>query len=132
MVAFGEVGCVASRVGIQAGRELEIAVLLVEVRGDGFAPRDLFVDIGQCRQSGGRAVGLADCNRTIEPDDRSVGEALHPVGSAGNSSPHAESARMSASCTASSAVAKSAPRQTRTLNTRGTSWRSSTSSTVSG
>ncbi len=39
MVAFGEVGCVASRVGVQAGRELEIAVLLVQVRGDGFAPR---------------------------------------------------------------------------------------------
>ena len=49
-----------------------------------------------------------------------------PVGSAGSSSPHAESARMSASCTASSAVAKSAPRRTRTLKTRGTSSRSST------
>src|SRR5215213_2172982 len=35
---------------------------------------------------------------------------------------------MSASCTASSAVAKSAPRRTRTLNTRGTSARSATSS----
>ena len=61
-------------VGIQAGRELEIAVLLVEVRGDRFAPRDVFVDLGQCRQSCGRAVGLADCDRTVEPDDRSVGE----------------------------------------------------------
>src|SRR5450432_4089219 len=50
-----------------------------------------------------------------------------PVGSAGDSFPHAASARMSASCTASSAVAKSAPRRTRTLNTRGTSSRSPTS-----
>ncbi|MEY2405907.1 MAG: hypothetical protein QOG39_823, partial [Acidimicrobiaceae bacterium] len=32
VVAFREVGCVASCVGIQAGSELEIAVLLVEVR----------------------------------------------------------------------------------------------------
>src|SRR6188472_1549336 len=52
-----------------------------------------------------------------------------PVGSAGGSSPQAESARISASWTASSAVAKSAPRRTRTLRTRGTSARSSTSST---
>ena len=74
MVAFGEVGCVASCVGIEAGREFEIAVLLVEVRGDRFAPRDVFVDLSQCRQSCGRAVGLADCDRTVEPDDRSVGE----------------------------------------------------------
>ena len=74
MVAFCEVGCVASRVGIEAGCELEIAVLLMEVRGDRFAPRDVFVDLGQCRQSCERAVGLADCDRTVEPDDRSVGE----------------------------------------------------------
>ena len=51
-----------------------LAVLLVEVRGDRIAPRDVFVDLGQCRQSCGRAVGLADCDRTVEPDDRSVGE----------------------------------------------------------
>src|SRR4051812_4699337 len=55
----------------------------------------------------------------------------HPVGSAGGSSPHAENARMSASCTASSAVAKSAPRRTRTVKTRGTSSRTATSSTGS-
>src|SRR4051794_25651506 len=55
-----------------------------------------------------------------------------PVGSAGGSSPHVESARMSASWTASSAVAKSAPRRTRTLKTAGTSPRSSTSSTSLG
>ena len=60
MVAFCEVGCVASCVGIKAGSEFEIAVLLVEVRGDRFAPRDVFVDLGQCRQSCRRAVGLAD------------------------------------------------------------------------
>src|SRR5713101_9483721 len=74
MVAFCEVGCVASCVGIKAGSEFEIVVLLVEVRGDRFAPRDVFVDLGQYRQSCGRAVGLADCDRTVEPDDRSVGE----------------------------------------------------------
>src|SRR5437588_4656434 len=74
MVAFCEVGCVASCVGIKAGSEFEIAVLFVEVRGDRFAPRAVIVDLGQCRQSCGRAVGLADCDRTVEPDDRSVGE----------------------------------------------------------
>src|SRR5438105_15275173 len=74
MVAFCEVGCVASCVGIKAGSEFEIAVLLVKVRGDRLAPRDVFVHLGQCRQSCGRAVGLADCDRTVEPDDRSVGE----------------------------------------------------------
>jgi hypothetical protein len=75
MVAFCEVGCVASCVGIKTGSEFEIAVLFVEVRGDRFAPGHVFVDVGQCRQSGGRAVGLADCDRTVEPVDRSVGEA---------------------------------------------------------
>ena len=74
MVAFCEVGCVASCVGIKAGSEFEIAVLLVEIRGDRFAPRDVFVDLGKCRKSCGRAVGLADCDCTVEPDDRSVGE----------------------------------------------------------
>src|SRR3981081_1588031 len=73
MVAFGEVGCVPSCVGIKAGSEFEIAVLFVEVRGDRFVPRDVFVDLGQCRQSCGCAVGLADRDRTGEPDDRSGG-----------------------------------------------------------
>jgi hypothetical protein len=74
VVAFCEGGCVPSGDGIEAGGELEITVLLVEVGGDRFAPRDVFVDLGQCRQSCGRAVGLADCDGTVEPDDRSVGE----------------------------------------------------------
>jgi len=74
MVSFCEVRCVASCVGIKAGSEFDIAVLFVEVRGDRFAPGDVFVDLGQCRQPCGRAVGLADCDRTVEPDDRSVGE----------------------------------------------------------
>ena len=39
-----------------------------------FAARDVFIDLGQRRQSCGRAVGLADRDRTVEPDDRSVGE----------------------------------------------------------
>ena len=74
MVAFCEVGCVASCVRIEAGSKFEIAVLFVEVRGDRFAPRDVFVDLGQRRESCRRAVGLADCDRTVEPNDRSVGE----------------------------------------------------------
>jgi hypothetical protein len=49
MIAFCEGGRVASRVGIQAGSEFEIAVLLVEVRGNRFEPRDVFVDFGQRR-----------------------------------------------------------------------------------
>src|SRR2546429_669573 len=74
MVAFCTVGCAASCAGIKAGSQFEVAVLFVEVRGDRFAPRDVFVDLGQCGQPCGRAVGLADCDRTVEPDDRSVGE----------------------------------------------------------
>ena len=72
MVALGEVGCVASCIGIKASSECEIAVLLMEVRSDR-APQDVFVDLGQCRQSCERAVGLADCDAD-RPDDRSVGE----------------------------------------------------------
>ena len=34
----------------------------------------MFVDLGQCRQSCERAVGLADCDGVVEPDDLSVGE----------------------------------------------------------
>ena len=41
----------------------------------------------------------------------------HALASVGGSSRHAETLRMSASCTASSAVAKSAPRRTRTFST---------------
>jgi hypothetical protein len=52
VVAFCEVGCVAGGVGIEAGREFEIAVLFVEVRGNRFAPRDVFVDLGQRDQLG--------------------------------------------------------------------------------
>ena len=32
--------------------------------------RDVLVDLGQCRQACGRAVGLADGDGTVEPDDR--------------------------------------------------------------
>ena len=75
VVAFREVGCVARRVGVQAGRELEIAVLLVEVGGHRLPPWDVLVDLGQRRQSCGRAVGFADTpivrlNRAV-----AVGEA---------------------------------------------------------
>ena len=59
MVAFCDVGCIASCVGIEPRRELEVAVLLVEVRGDCVAPRDVRGDLGKCRQPGGRAVGLS-------------------------------------------------------------------------
>ena len=61
----------------------------MEVRGDRFASRDVLVDVGRCRQPGAGAVRLADGDRTVEPDDRGVGEAeqlvvplhgLHPVG----------------------------------------------------
>ena len=57
--------------------------------GDRIAPRDVLLDLGQCRQPGQRAVRFADRDRTVEPDDRSVGEPqqlvvplddLYPVG----------------------------------------------------
>ena len=44
VVALGEVGRVAGGVGVEAGGELEVAVLLVEVGGDRLAPRDVVVD----------------------------------------------------------------------------------------
>ena len=74
MVSFGDAGRVASGARIQAGRELEVAVLLVEVGGDRFASRHVFVDLGQRREPRGRSIGLTDCDRTVEPHDRSVGE----------------------------------------------------------
>jgi hypothetical protein len=74
MVAFCEVGCVASGGDIQPGREFEIAVPFVKVCGDRVAPRDVFVDFGECRQSCRRAFGLAHGDRTVEPHDRTVGE----------------------------------------------------------
>src|SRR6266566_9144822 len=55
MVAFGTVGCAASCVGIKAGSEFEVAVLFVEVRGDRFASRNVFVGLRQCGQPCGRA-----------------------------------------------------------------------------
>ena len=59
MVAFCEVQGVASCGGIQPDREVEIAVPLVEMRGDRVAPRDVFVDVVQGRQSCGCAVRFA-------------------------------------------------------------------------
>ncbi len=46
----------------------------MEVRGDGGAPRYVVVDVGQCHQSRGGAVGLADCDGPVEADDLRVGE----------------------------------------------------------
>ena len=74
MVVFCEARCVASCAGVKASSEFEIAVLFVEVSGNRFAPRDVFVDLGHCRQSCGRAVRLSDRDGTVEPDDRGVGE----------------------------------------------------------
>ena len=65
MIAFCEVGCVASGVGIQAGREFEIAVALVEVRGNRFAPREVFVDLGLAIKRGSpfaRTLVIELCN----------------------------------------------------------------------
>jgi hypothetical protein len=51
MVALSEVGRVVGCVGIEAGSELQISVLLVEICGDRVAPRDVLVDLSECRQS---------------------------------------------------------------------------------
>src|SRR5262249_44686979 len=74
VVALGQVGRVASRVRVQTGRDLEVAGLLVEVRGDGFPPRYVPVDRGQRREPGGCAVRLPDGHRAVQPDDRRVAE----------------------------------------------------------
>jgi uncharacterized protein (DUF305 family) len=84
MVAFCEAGCVASCVGIEAGSEFEIAVLLVEVRGDRFAPRDVFVDRVQCRQPCGRAIGLAFYLDMIAHHEQAVEMALVQLGNDGD------------------------------------------------
>jgi hypothetical protein len=73
MVAFCEVGCIAGCVGVEAGSKFEIAVLLMQIRGDRSAPRDVFVDVSQYGQPGGCAVRCADRDRTVKSDDRSVG-----------------------------------------------------------
>ena len=76
MVAFCEVGCVASGVGIEAGGEFEVAVLLVEVGGDRVAPGGRSSSTSASAASPGRrAVGPADRDGPVEPDDRRVGEA---------------------------------------------------------
>ncbi len=74
MVALGEAGRVVGSVGIEAGSEFEIPVLLVEICGDRFAPRNVFVDLCECRQPCAGAVRFTDSDGTVEPDDGSVGE----------------------------------------------------------
>jgi len=74
MVALGEAGRVVGCVGREAGSEFEISVLLMEMGGDRIAPRDVLVDLSECRQSCGSALRFADGNGTVEPDDLSVGE----------------------------------------------------------
>jgi hypothetical protein len=73
MVALSEVGRVVGCVGIEAGSELQISVLLVEICGDRIAPRDVLVDRSECRQSRESAPRFADGDGTVEPDDWSVG-----------------------------------------------------------
>ena len=65
MVALSEVGRVVGCVGIEAGSELEISVLLAEICGDRIAPRDLLVDLSECRQSRGSARRFADGDGTV-------------------------------------------------------------------
>src|SRR3954453_8611680 len=74
VVALGEVRRVLRGVRVETGGELEVAVLLVEMRRDRLAARDALVDLGECGQPRGRAVGLADRDGTVESHDRSVGE----------------------------------------------------------
>lgn len=50
VIALSEVGRVVGGVGIEAGREFEISVLFVEIRGDRIAPWDVLVDLSECRQ----------------------------------------------------------------------------------
>jgi len=89
MVAFREVRCFASCVGIEADSEFEVAVLLVEIRSDRIAPRDERFDLGQGGQSCGSPGRLANGDRTVEAGDRVIGETpkfvvplddLDPVG----------------------------------------------------
>ncbi len=72
--AFLQTRGVASGLGVQARRGAEIAVALVEVSGDGAATRDVVGNLGQRREPGRGAVGLADRNGPVEPDDRRIGE----------------------------------------------------------
>src|SRR3954451_21939816 len=74
MVAFGQVLGVAGGLGVEAGGQLEVAIPLVEIRGDCVPTRDTLIDLSQCRQPGRRAGGLAHRDCSVEPYDRRVGE----------------------------------------------------------
>ena len=75
MVALGEIRRVVGGVRVQPGGEFEVAVLLVEIRSDRIAPRDERFDLGQGGQSCGSPGRLANGDRTVEADDRRVGES---------------------------------------------------------
>jgi hypothetical protein len=49
-------GAVAGRVGVETGREFQVAVLLVEVGGDRVTARDVLVDL---RERGRRTIGVS-------------------------------------------------------------------------
>src|SRR5688572_3310367 len=59
VVTFGEVRSVARRVGVEASREFELAVPLVEVCRDRIAPWDACFDLSERRQPGEWSVCLA-------------------------------------------------------------------------
>src|SRR2546423_2787663 len=80
MVALREVRRIAGGVDIEAGSEFEISIVLVEMCGDRFAPRDVLIDLIECRQSRGSAPRFADGDGTVESDDWSVGGPQQLVG----------------------------------------------------
>ena len=50
MVALREVRRIAGGVDIEAGSEFEISIVLVEMCGDRFAPRDVLIDLIESRR----------------------------------------------------------------------------------
>jgi hypothetical protein len=75
--------------GVEPGGGVQVTGPLVEVRRHRGVPRDAVVHLGEGGQPGRGAVGLADRDRAVEPDDGVVGEPeelvvprddLRPVG----------------------------------------------------
>lgn len=75
MVAFGDVGGMPGRAGVQAGRKVEVATAFVKVRSDCVSAFDVVIDVCEGVESGFWSVGFGDRDDPIEARDRSVGEA---------------------------------------------------------
>src|SRR5699024_1085968 len=89
MVAFCYVRCLLGRRGVETCRLRQVAIALMQVRGDRVIPRYVGVECRQSPKPGPRTIGLPDRDGTVQPGDGAVGEPyelvvpfddLYPVG----------------------------------------------------